>query len=177
MEYLKEKAEGYVAQWLMKDPDAINQVDPWWFHSIVGKAIVWSAIKARRAGKIDLQGCKDQCDWSRTRAKPEHFDLVYNQQAISNEALEWCVNWFKLIGMITQLKESEIDGKIKFTSAQREAIAKVIVHIKEGTDTSRMREVIYNFWLVKLNRQPLMSQKAKLELIETKRQQIINQFN
>ena len=114
MEYLKEKAEGYVAQWIMKDPDAINQVDAYWFYSMVGKAIVWSVIKARKEGQINLDTIKANCEWSRTRAKPEYFDLVYNQTPISDEALQYCINYFKLMGMITQLKESEIDGKVKF---------------------------------------------------------------
>lgn len=176
MEYLKEKAEGYVAQWIMKDPDAINQVDAYWFYSMVGKAIVWSVIKARKEGQINLDTIKANCEWSRTRAKPEYFDLVYNQTPISDEALQYCINYFKLMGMITNLKESQIDGKVKFTKNQNEAVSKIIEHVKAGTNTPKMYDVIHKFWCVKLNKKPLLSKKEKLDSIEEKRQHILNKF-
>jgi hypothetical protein len=144
---------------------------------MTGKAIVWSVIKARKAGPVTLETIKHNCEWSKTRCKPEYFDAVYNQQPIDNESLQYCIRYFKLIGMITNLKESEIDGKVKFTKNQSDAVAKVIEHVKAGTDTLKMHEMIHKFWCVKLNKKPLLSKTERLEQIEAKRNEIINKFN
>lgn len=176
MEYLKEKAEGYVAKWIMETPDAVQEVDAYWFYSMTGKAIVWSVIKARKAGPLTLDTIKQHCEWSRTRCKPEYFDAVYNQQPIDNDSLQYCIRYFKLMGMLTNLKESEIDGKVKFTQNQRDAVSKVIEHVKTNTDTPKMHEMIHKFWCAKLNKKPLISKTERLEQIEAKRNELINKF-
>ena len=162
MEYLKEKAEGYVAKWIMETPDAIQEVDAYWFYSMTGKAIVWSVIKAKKAGPLTLDTIKQHCEWSRTRCKPEYFDAVYNQSPIDTESLQYCIRYFKLMGMLTNLKESEIDGKIKFTKNQYDAVAKIIEHVKANTDTPKMHEMIHKFWCAKLNKKPLLSKTDKI---------------
>lgn len=175
--YLQDKAEGYVAKWIMETPDAVQELDAYWFYSMTGKAIVWSVIKARKAGPVTLETIKQHCEWEKTRCKPEYFDAVYNQQPIDNDSLQYCIRYFKLMGMITNLKESEINGKVKFTKNQSDAIAKVIEHVKANTDTLKMHEMIHKFWCVKLNKKPLLSKTERLEQIEAKRNEIINKFN
>ena len=177
MEYLKEKAEGYVAKWIMETPDAVQELDAYWFYSMTGKAIVWSVIKAKKAGPLTLDTIKQNCEWSRTRCKPEYFDAVYNQSPIDNESLQYCIRYFKLMGMLTNLKESEIDGKIKFTKNQYDAVAKIIEHVKANTDTDRMYDVIHKFWCAKLNKKPMLSKTERLEQLEAKRHALINKFN
>jgi len=177
MEYLKEKAEGYVAQWIMTNPDGVDELNAYWFYSMVGKAIVWSVIKAKRNGPVTLDTIKQYCEWERTRAKPEYFDAVYNQSPISNEATKYCVRYFKTMGMITDLKEAEMDAKVKFTKNQHEAMAKIIELIKLGTDTPQMHEKVEQFWSKKLNKKIPVSKTERLDQIEAKRQALINKFN
>jgi len=174
--YLQDKAEGYVAKWIMETPDAVQELDAYWFYSMTGKAIVWSVIKARKSGPVTLETIKQHCVWSKTRCKPEYFDAVYNQQPIDDASLQYCIKYFKLIGMITNLKESEIDGKVKFTANQRDAVSKVIEHVKAGTDTAKMHEMIHKFWCVKLNKKPMISKTERLDQIEAKRNEIINKY-
>jgi len=174
--YLQDKAEGYVAKWIMETPDAVQELDAYWFYSMTGKAIVWSVIKARKSGPVTLETIKQHCVWEKTRCKPEYFDAVYNQQPIDDDSLQYCIKYFKLIGMITNLKESEIDGKVKFTANQRDAVSKVIEHVKAGTDTAKMYEMIHKFWCVKLNKKPMISKTERLDQIEAKRNEIINKY-
>ena len=176
-DYLQSKAEGYVAQWIMQNPDGIEELDVWWFNSMVGKAIAWSVIKARKAGPVTLETIKAHCEWDKTRAKPEYFDLVWNQTPLDDASLEYCIQYFKTEGMILSLKESQLNGKIKFTKNQDEAVGKIIEHIKKGTDTPKMHEVIRNFWAVKLNRKPLLSKKEKLALQEERDKRLLNKLN
>lgn len=175
--YLQDKAEGYVAKWIMETPDAVQELDAYWFYSMTGKAIVWSVIKARKSGPVTLETIKQNCVWEKTRCKPEYFDAVYNQQPIDDASLQYCIRYFKLMGMITNLKESEIDGKVKFTANQRNAVSKIIEHVKAGTDTAKMYDVIHKFWCVKLNKKPMISKTERLDQIEAKRNEIINKFN
>ena len=175
--YLQDKAEGYVAKWIMETPDAVQELDAYWFYSMTGKAIVWSVIKARKSGPVTLETIKQNCEWSKTRCKPEYFDAVYNQQPIDDASLQYCIRYFKLMGMITNLKESEIDGKVKFTKNQYDAVSKIIEHVKAGTDTAKMHEMIHKFWCVKLNKKPMISKTERLDQIEAKRNEIINKFN
>jgi len=175
--YLQDKAEGYVAKWIMETPDAVQELDAYWFYSMTGKAIVWSVIKARKSGPVTLETIKQNCEWSKTRCKPEYFDAVYNQQPIDDASLQYCIRYFKLMGMITNLKESELDGKVKFTKNQYDAVSKIIEHVKAGTDTAKMHEMIHKFWCVKLNKKPMISKTERLDQIEAKRNEIINKFN
>jgi len=175
--YLQDKAEGYVAKWIMETPDAVQELDAYWFYSMTGKAIVWSVIKARKSGPVTLETIKQNCEWSKTRCKPEYFDAVYNQQPIDDASLQYCIRYFKLMGMITNLKESELDGKVKFTKNQYDAVSKIIEHVKAGTDTVKMHEMIHKFWCVKLNKKPMISKTERLDQIEAKRNEIINKFN
>jgi len=174
--FLQERAEGYVAKWIMETPDGVDELDAYWFYSVTGKAIVWAVIKARKSGVVTLDTIKQACEWSRTRAEPEYFDAVWNQQPISDEAMDYCIQYFKTMGMITNLKESELDERVKFTANQSLAVAKSIEAIKSGNDTPLMHEVIEKLWCAKLNKQPKLSRKAKLIRLQRKEQEILNKF-
>lgn len=176
-EFLRDKAEGYVAQWVMQNPDGVEELDPYWFNSIVGKAIVWSVIKARKKSVVTLETIKQHCDFDKTRAKPEHFDLVWNQSPISDESMQYCLQYFKTEGMVINLKESELNGYVKFTKNQREAIGKIIEHIKAGTDTPEMHQKVAKFWAVKLNKKPLLSKKDKMALQQDNEANLLNKLN
>jgi len=175
-EYLKERAEGYVAKWIMQNPDAVDELDAYWFYSVTGKAIVWAVIKARKQGPVTLDTIKQACEWKKTRAQPEYFDAVWNQQDISDEALQYCIQYFKTMAMLTTLKESEMDDRIKFTENQHIAISKSIEAIKEGRDTPLMHQVIEKLWCAKLNKKPKLSRKSKIELLQQREQEILNKF-
>jgi len=177
MQYLQEKAEGYAAQWIMTNPDGVEELSAYWFNSMTGKAIVWACIKARKAGPVTLETIKQHCDWERTKCKPEYFDAVYNQPPIDDASLQYCIRYFKLVGMVFDLKEAELDDKIKFTRAQHAAVAQVIEHVKAETDTLEMHEAIHKFWYTKLNKKPLVSKATRLKEIEAKRNALINKFN
>tara|TARA_R110000803_G_C11955257_1_gene318123 strand:+ start:296 stop:832 length:537 start_codon:yes stop_codon:yes gene_type:complete len=174
--FLQERAEGYVAKWIMETPDGLDELDAYWFYSVTGKAIVWAVIKAKKSGVVTLDTIKQACEWNKTRAEPEYFDAVWNQQPISDEAMDYCIQYFKTMGMITNLKESEMDDKIKFTENQSNAVAKIIEHVKANTDTQQMHDVIHKFWCAKLNKQPKLSRKAKLIRLQLKEQEILNKF-
>ena len=174
--YLQDKAEGYVAKWIMETPDAVQELDAYWFYSMTGKAIVWSVIKARKSGPVTLETIKQHCVWEKTRCKPEYFDAVYNQQPIDDDSLQYCIKYFKLIGMITNLKESEIDDKVKFTANQRDAVSKIIEHVKAGTDTAKMYEMIHKFWCVKLNKKPMISKTEKIAAQQRAEEAFLNKL-
>ena len=174
--YLQDKAEGYVAKWIMETPDAVQELDAYWFYSMTGKAIVWSVIKARKSGPVTLETIKQNCEWSKTRCKPEYFDAVYNQQPIDDASLQYCIRYFKLMGMITNLKESELDGKVKFTKNQYDAVSKIIEHVKAGTDTAKMHEMIHKFWCVKLNKKPMISKTEKIAAQQQAEEAFLNKL-
>ena len=67
--YLQDKAEGYVAKWIMETPDAVQELDAYWFYSMTGKAIVWSVIKARKSGPITLETIKQHSEQSKNCLK------------------------------------------------------------------------------------------------------------
>ena len=175
--YLQEKAEGFVAQWVMQNPDGMDELDAYWFDSIVGKAIAWSVIKTRKNGPVTLETIKQHCDWNKTKAKPEHFDLVWNQSPIDDASLQYCIQHFKIEHMIMDLKEAWLGNHIKITKNQDAAIDTIIQHVKKFTDTPEMHQKIAKFWTVKLNKKPLLSKKDKMALQQDNEANLLNKLN
>lgn len=177
MEYLQSKAEGYVAQWIMHNPDAVQELSAYWFNSEAGKAIVWAVIAARKSGPFTLETIKHNCKWDRTRIKPEHFDLVFNQPEIDSQSLQYCINHFKHRGMLFDIYEAKLNDKVTISPAVDAAIVKCIERVKAGTETQAVWDAMHKIWCNLLNKKPLVSKAVRMQQIEAKRNELIKRFD
>ena len=178
MSYLQSTSEEWAAQWIMHNPDRVSELSAYWFHSPIGKVIVWAIIKAKKNGPVTLDTIKQHAQHRTTTN--DMLDIIWNRPTIDDSSLTWCLQYFKTRGMLFELYEARLDDKWSPSEKEIEAIQRISEHIKEEIDTPRMHEWIKAKWMKVFETKAKHLSRSKDDLIQKlvqNEQDLLNRLN
>jgi len=178
MSYLQSTAEEWTAQWVMHNPDGISELNAYWFHSPIGKVIVWACINAKKRGPVTLDTIKQHAK-HRGATTNEMIELVWSRPTIHDDSMYWCLRYFKTLGMLFDLYEARLDDKWTPTETETVAIQKINGHLKSETDSEKMHEWIKAKWMKVFETKAKhlgRSQVQRINDLTKKEEEILNKF-